>query len=110
MFSKSFSTVLLASTTALAACGGGGGGGGGLPDVGDNNYFDGFSGQVSALQAQIQGASVSALVNPSQQDKQTAQEVVDLINNIDAYWANYKAELSDDVYAVKHSRGVIRHT
>ena len=58
MFSKSFSTVLLASTTALAACGGGGGGGGGLPDVGDNNYFDGFSGQVSALQAQIQGASV----------------------------------------------------
>jgi subtilisin family serine protease len=102
MFSKSFSTVLLASTTALAACGGGGGGGGGgLPDVGDNNYFDGFSGQVSALQAQIQGASVSALVNPSQQDRKTAQEVVDLINNIDAYWANYKAELSDDVYAVK---------
>jgi hypothetical protein len=103
MFSKSFSTVLLASTTALAACGGGGGGGGGspLPPVSDNNYFDGFSGQVSALQAQIQGASVSALVNPSQQDKQTAQEVVDLINDIDAYWANYKAELSDDVYAVK---------
>ena len=65
MFSKSFSTVLLASTTALAACGGSSGGpGGGLPDVGDNNYFDGFSGQVSALQAQIQGASVSALVNP----------------------------------------------
>jgi hypothetical protein len=104
MFSKSFSTVLLASTTALAACGGGGGGGGGgspLPPVSDNNYFDGFSGQVSALQAQIQGASVSALVNPSQQDRKTAQEVVDLINDIDAYWANYKAELSDDVYAVK---------
>jgi len=101
MFSKSFSTVLLASTTALAACGGGGGGGGGLPDVGDNNYFDGFSGQVSTLQTRIQGASVSALVNPSQQDKQTAQEVVDLINNIDTFWNNYKAELSDDVYAVK---------
>ena len=47
-----FSFASLASVTALAACGGGGGGGGGgLPDVGDNNYFDGFSGQVSALQA-----------------------------------------------------------
>ena len=86
--------------TMLSACGGNSGNAP-LSDVSGNNYFGGFSGQVSTLQTRIQGASVSSLINPSQQDRQTAQEVVNLIQKIDTFWNNYKAELSDAVYAVK---------
>ena len=60
-----------------------------------------LAGKYLHCKHEIQGASVSSLINPSQQDRQTAQEVVNLIQKIDTFWNNYKAELSDDVYAVK---------
>jgi len=91
-----FTTLLLASTTALAACGGGGGGGGGgLPDVGENNYLQQFGETATALKSQVNGASVSSLTNPTQEELKTAQDVINLIHEVDAYWQTEKAALAD---------------
>jgi len=96
MFSKSFSTVLLASTTALAACGGGGGGGGGgLPDVGDNNYLKQFSSTAEAISSQVSSTSLASLANPTEDEIRTAQDVIKLIDDIDKHWQKEKAALAD---------------
>ena len=103
MFSKSFSTALLASTTALAACGGGGGGGGGgtpitVTNLGSVNTSGISSGFASVIQQVSQDGMVDA--------KETVEvfEWVNANKNIDtAELAKYNVDINGTTYTLQQA-------
>ena len=109
MFSKSFSTALLASTTALAACGGGGGGGGGggtpitVTNLGSVNTSGISSGFASVIQQVSQDGMVDA--------KETVEvfEWVNANKNIDtAELAKYNVDINGTTYTLQQAWNMLK--
>jgi hypothetical protein len=101
---------ILMATTALTACQAGGVSNAvksvtsGLTS---NSAFAAISGQISALEAVVAVAqsntSISALVNPDDNDVKLAGDVVSQIDNVINGWNDYKASMDPHLLAVKLS-------
>ena len=98
------------ATSALTACQAGGAGNA-IKSVSSgltsNSAFAAISGQISALEAVVAVAqsntSISALVNPDDNDVKMAGDVVSQIDNVVKGWEDYKASMNPTLLAVKLS-------
>lgn len=98
------------ATSALTACQAGGAGNA-IKSVSSgltsNSAFAAISGQISALEAVVAVAqsntSISALVNPDDNDVKLAGDVVSQIDNVINGWNDYKASMDPHLLAVKLS-------
>jgi len=101
---------ILMATSALSACQAGGAGNA-IKSVSSgltsNSAFAAISGQISALEAVVAVAqsntSISALVNPDDNDVKMAGDVVSQIDNVINGWNDYKASMDPHLLAVKLS-------
>ena len=102
---------ILMATTALTACNLGSESVNAVKSVTSslttNSAFSAISGQISALEQVVavaqNSASISALVNPNDNDRKLAGDVVSQIDNVINGWEEYKSSMNPKLLAVKLS-------
>ena len=103
---KTYIGALLASTALLSACQGGPGAISSVKSaLSNNSAFSAISGQISELETVVNlatsSASLSALTNPTESDKQLARSVVGRIDKVISSWESYKQSMDPTLLAVK---------
>ena len=98
------------ATTALTACNPGDGANAvrsATSALTTNSAFAAISGQVSELEKVVavaqSSASISALINPNENDVKMAGDVVSQIDNVIKSWDDYKSSMNPNLLAVKLS-------
>ena len=101
---------LLMATSALSACNPGDGANAvrsATSALTTNSAFAAISGQVSELEKVVavaqSSASISALINPNENDVKMAGDVVSQIDNVIKSWDDYKSSMNPNLLAVKLS-------
>jgi hypothetical protein len=101
---------ILMATTALTACNPGDGANvvrSATSALTTNSAFAAISGQVSELEKVVavaqSSASISALINPNENDVKMAGDVVSQIDNVIKSWDDYKSSMNPNLLAVKLS-------